>query len=96
MPEPTAPGERHPADQGTVTTLFFARYRDLVGRATLAVPLAHPVRVADFIRDLRARGDGFALLPEDPAVAVNHHVATPTTVISPGDEVALLPPVAGG
>jgi molybdopterin synthase sulfur carrier subunit len=87
---------RRPAVQGTVTTLFFARYRDLVGLASLAIPLEGPVTVEDFIRSLRARGDRFALLPEEPAVAVNQHVATPGTVISPGDEVALLPPVAGG
>jgi molybdopterin converting factor small subunit len=35
-------------------------------------------------------------LLQTTAVAVNREYATPQTVIRPGDEVALIPPVSGG
>jgi molybdopterin converting factor small subunit len=35
-------------------------------------------------------------LPERPVVAVNREYAPLTTALQAGDEVALLPPVAGG
>jgi len=48
------------------------------------------------VRELRARGGGFARLPEAPVVAVNHAYAGPDVELANGDEVAILPPVAGG
>lgn len=80
----------------SVRTLFFAAYRDLVGAREVSVELDGEPTVADLVRSLRARGDGFARLPEDPAVAVNRRYAAPTDPVRAGDEVALIPPVAGG
>ena len=57
-------------------------------------PLAPQSTVADLVTRLR---DGHpAELPPRPLVAVNREYATYDQVIEPGDEVALIPPVAGG
>jgi molybdopterin converting factor subunit 1 len=79
-----------------VRALFFARYRDLLGTSDLEVELDRPVPVREFVDALRERGEPFSRLPSDAAVAVNRKVAGPDRPVRPGDEVAFLPPVAGG
>jgi molybdopterin converting factor small subunit len=39
---------------------------------------------------------GSASLPPNPLVAVNHSYAKNSRILVDGDEVALIPPVAGG
>lgn len=80
----------------TIRTLFFASYRDLAGADELAVSLPEPARVADLVDALRARGGAWSKLPACPAVAVNLEYASPGQTLREGDEVALIPPVAGG
>jgi molybdopterin converting factor small subunit len=75
---------------------FFARYGELLGMDSLEVPVEGPRPVEVLVREIRERGAPFDLLPPDPAVAVNREVAGPGTLVAPGDEVAFLPPVAGG
>ena len=79
-----------------VRTLFFAAYRDLIGTPELPLDVAEGATVADLVRDLRGRGHPFDALPAEPAVAVNRIYAAPSEVLGPGDEVAFIPPVAGG
>jgi molybdopterin converting factor subunit 1 len=79
-----------------VRTLFFAAYRDLVHTSELAVELSEGATVADLVAELRGRGGAFASLPADPAVAVNRVYAHADHVLGSGDEVAFIPPVAGG
>lgn len=52
--------------------------------------------VGDLVADLRARGEPFARLPVEPAIAVNRSYAAPAHPLGRGDEVAFIPPVAGG
>ena len=80
----------------SVHTLFFAAYRDLVGVTALDVDLREGATVADLVAELRGRGRPFDALPEEPAIAVNRTYALATEPLSPGDEVAFIPPVAGG
>jgi molybdopterin converting factor subunit 1 len=80
----------------TVQTLFFAAYRDLLGASTLDVQLAEGATVADLVRELRGRGAPFDSLPAEPAVAVNRAYARLDVRLGAGDEVAFIPPVAGG
>lgn len=78
----------------TVTVLLFALYADAYGRPRIEVPLAAKSTVADLVTQLR---DGYrAQLPPRPLVAVNQEYAAYDQVIEPGDEIALIPPVAGG
>lgn len=79
-----------------VRTLFFAAYRDQVGTSELDVELPDGSTVGQLTRSLRDRGAPFDVLPEDPAVAVNRSYAPPAQVLASGDEVAFIPPVAGG
>jgi molybdopterin converting factor subunit 1 len=80
----------------TIRTLFFATYRELAGVDALDVSLPDGARVADLVAALRARGGGFASLPEAPVAAVNMEYVPLATPLAEGDEVAFIPPVAGG
>ncbi len=79
-----------------VQALFFATYRDVVGSERLQVTVPRDATVADLVGTLRERGTPFDQLPPDPAVAVNREYAPASTVLAHGDEVAFIPPVAGG
>lgn len=79
-----------------VECLLFARYADLVGTERTTLELPATATVADALQVLRQRLPGAALLPERPLVAVNHAHALPGQSLANGDELALLPPLAGG
>lgn len=78
-----------------VTVQLFASYAELVGSPTIEVPLAAGDRVSDLLRSLRSLPLA-SLLPEAPRVAVNRAFAPDSTRLQLGDEIALIPPVAGG
>lgn len=80
----------------SVQALFFAAYRDLLGTRSLSVELPEGATVADLVATLRGRGSPFDSLPAQPAVAVNRAYALLSEPLRPGDEVAFIPPVAGG
>ena len=79
-----------------VRSLFFAQYRDFAGTDELAVELPDGARVGDLVRRLREGGNGLSKLPASPVVAVNMEYAPGDTPLRDGDEVAFIPPVAGG
>ena len=78
-----------------VRTLLFATYRDMAGTEELEVELPGGATAGDLVERLRSR-PGLDRLPTEPALAVNQVYAALTTPLSDGDEIALLPPVAGG
>ncbi len=78
-----------------VKLLFFAAYRDAVGTDALELDLPDGSTVGDAIEQVRVRA-GADALPGSPAVAVNREYAAIATVLADGDEVAFIPPVAGG
>ena len=80
----------------SINALFFASYRDLVGANELSVALPEGATVGDLVRELRGRGAPFDALPSEPAVAVNRTYAFLDEPLNDADEVAFLPPVAGG
>jgi molybdopterin converting factor subunit 1 len=79
----------------SVTVLLFASYADALGAPSLSVSLPDEATVADVLAELRGR-PGADRLPARPLVAVNQRYASPSTAVRAGDEVALIPPVAGG
>lgn len=79
----------------SVTVLLFASYADALGADSLTVDLPAGGTVADVMADLRRR-PGADRLPPAPLVAVNQRYAPAGCVLAPGDEVAVIPPVAGG
>jgi len=92
-----APEDRATAAPTTisVTCRFFARYAEALGREEQQLELAAGATVADAVREVR-RGAAGAVLPERPLAAVNREHSTPDRTLRDGDEVALLPPLAGG
>lgn len=80
----------------SVNALFFASYRDLVGTGAMPVDLKEGATVADLVAELRGRGAPFDALPAEPAVAVNRTYAYLDEPLAADDEVAFIPPVAGG
>lgn len=79
-----------------VRSLFFAQYRDFAGADEIAVELPETATVGDLVAHLRAGANGLAKLPASPVVAVNMDYAPLATALREGDEVAFIPPVAGG
>jgi len=79
-----------------IRTLFFASYRDLLGVSELGIEVPEGATVEDAVKVVRERGGAFAALPSDPAVALNHTYASASADLSDGDELAFIPPVAGG
>lgn len=75
---------------------FFARYADLIGREDVELPLPAPTTVAEIVRRVRAGVPGAAQLPERPLTAVNLRHVRLDAPVQDGDEVAFLPPLAGG
>lgn len=75
---------------------FFARYAEIVGRDELQLSIQLPATVADVVQRARDEIPGAGAIPERPLAAVNlRHVRLDAPVVD-GDEVALLPPLAGG
>jgi molybdopterin synthase sulfur carrier subunit len=81
---------------GTVRVRFFARYAELVGQEEAQVALPLPATVGDVVRRVRLAFPGADALPEHPLTAVNLRHARLDAAVHEGDEVAFLPPVAGG
>ena len=79
----------------TVTLLFFASYADALGVSSLDMELPRESTVAELLTAIRSR-QGAELLPPKPLVAVNQQYAAAGSSVREGDEVALIPPVAGG
>ncbi|HSB53755.1 MAG TPA: MoaD/ThiS family protein [Gemmatimonadales bacterium] len=76
--------------------LLFASYAEQAGRSTVALTLPGPATVQDVLRQLRASLPGADRLPEQPLAAVNQVHARLSSPVQDGDEIAFLPPLAGG
>ncbi len=79
----------------SIPVLLFASFADAFGTRELLVPVDTPCMV-DAIVDAMRSMPGGDMLPTRPVVAVNQRLADPAVPVVTGDEVALIPPVAGG
>lgn len=79
-----------------VRLLLFAQYRDAAGASELDLDLPGGSRAADAVAALRALGASYGRIPERPVVALNQVYSSLDDMLTDGDELALLPPVAGG
>ena len=77
-----------------VKALLFASYADAFGSAEMPLLLVAGSTVADAVAAIRAKAP--AGIPPRPLVAVNERYARYDDALAQGDEVALIPPVAGG
>jgi molybdopterin synthase catalytic subunit len=79
-----------------IRVLYFAVFREKLGREHDTVALPPGARVRDAIAALSARHDGIAMLRGKFRVAVNEEFTDDDRELAEGDELALIPPVAGG
>lgn len=79
----------------TVRVLLFASYADAVGSNEVALDLVDGAVAGDVIERIRQLA-GSHVLPPSPMLAVNASFARAGQRLNHGDEVAIIPPVAGG
>lgn len=79
----------------SISVLLFASYADAFGARSIDVPVGMPCTVGTLVGIMRTLPGG-GRLPSAPLVAVNQVWAPSDHTISAGDEVAVIPPVAGG
>ena len=75
--------------------LLFASYAEALGASEMDIALPDHSTVADLLAQVRGMAGAHAL-PATPLVAVNQEYAALDAPIMPGDEIAIIPPVAGG
>lgn len=79
-----------------VRVLYFASFRAAAGRDAETRELPAGSRVSDLWTVLASEIPVFAKFPSAPPAAVNRSWVEGATTLGDGDEVAFLPPVAGG
>ncbi len=80
---------------GSVRVLLFASYAELVGRDSIESECRAGTTVGALVARVRAMAGGGALPPR-PLCALNLAHVGPDTPVASGDELAILPPLAGG
>ena len=79
-----------------VRLLFFAVLRDLTGKAEALVDLPEGSRPLDVWNGLRTEYRSLAGYVHPPLAAVNERYVQPEEFLHDGDDLAFIPPVAGG
>jgi len=82
-----------------IDVLLFASFADAFGSGSLRLTLpsgATVETVTGSIREAALALPGAPVLPATFRIAVNQALAEPERPVAPGDEVAVIPPVAGG
>jgi molybdopterin converting factor subunit 1 len=79
----------------TVRVLLFASYAEAVGKSEVQLELPDGARVREVLAGVKALTAG-RRVPESPLVAVNQRYARADDQVRATDEVAIIPPVAGG
>ena len=79
-----------------IQLLLFGSVREAAGESRLEVDLADGATVADLRAWLAERNEAVEKLGDRLAASINTELAQPGDVLEDGDEVAFLPPVAGG
>lgn len=74
-----------------VTVRLFAMLRERAGAPEVVLDLPDGASVGDALARLRDLAEDLPLV-----MAVNREYASEDTVLDPGDELALIPPVSGG
>ena len=79
-----------------VRVLFFGQLKEIVGASTDEVEIDEGARVSDLFARYGSRFPQLADLKNSIAPSVNQEFALWQAHLSPGDEVAFMPPVSGG
>jgi molybdopterin converting factor subunit 1 len=79
-----------------IRLLHFASFRETLGRDEESREVAEGTRVRDLWQTLGSESPVLSRFPVPPPAAVNREYVPADTILRDGDEVAFLPPVAGG
>jgi molybdopterin synthase catalytic subunit len=79
-----------------IRLLFFAVLRDIAGRSEDALEVPAGTRAGDVWQRLRDEYPVLADYAQPPMIAINESYAAAGTLLCDGDELAFIPPVAGG
>jgi len=79
-----------------VRLLYFAVLRDIAGTNEAELELPDGTRAADVWQRLRTQHPQLAGYAQPPMTAINETYADGDAVLREGDELAFIPPVAGG
>ena len=84
------------APMNAVRMLAFAGARDVLGVAEVRFPLGAPCTAAELLEEVCRRYPALEPYRRSIRVAVNGVYAAAEDPVTYGDEIALIPPVAGG
>jgi len=79
-----------------IRLLFFAVLRDIAGRSEDIVELPDGARAGDVWQRLRDQHPALRDYIQPPMIAVNETYVSADELLRDGDELAFIPPVAGG
>ena len=79
-----------------VKVRLFAAFREVVGRNALTVDAPQGSTVGQVVERLRADYPSLGPAAAGAMLALNQEYVDPSTAVSDGDELALIPPVSGG
>ncbi len=75
---------------------LFGRVKEIVGADAIDLPAGPGETTGTVLKSLIGRYPPLAPWRDYLRVAVNHEYAPEERTVSPGDEVAIIPPVSGG
>ncbi len=88
------------ADSASLKLVYFAWVRERIGLSDETVsPPPGTQTIADLVRWLKTRGEGYEMAFENEAIvraAVDQTHAKPATTIAGAREIAFFPPMTGG
>lgn len=79
-----------------VRLLFFAVLRDITGSNEVQIDVPDGTRASDLWNSLRQKHPRLSAYERAPMTAINQSYAGADQLLHDGDEVAFIPPVAGG
>jgi molybdopterin synthase catalytic subunit len=79
-----------------VRLLFFAVLRDIAGSDEQELAVAEGTTAREVWESLRRTYARLSAYTQPPMIAINESYAAPEAVLRDGDELAFIPPVAGG
>ena len=81
---------------GKLTVLYFASARDLVGKPRESLELKGRTTAGEVLDRIVREHPGLRPMRGSIRLSVNHEIADTRTQVDDGDEIGVLPPVAGG
>lgn len=79
----------------TIDVLLFASYAEALG-ASIRLEVPPGSTVESILADIRVQAETRGKRLPPAALAINQRYAQPGEIVNHGDEIAVIPPVAGG